>query len=781
MLPDGEQSQRVVLSFDLHIDNKEATAKNPLLFRVPRVVHALRQQGEVTVMTTGDYRLRWQTSRWVRGFFGRSDDSTINRVYQFRFYRGEFELPIWLAADERRVTVASNSRVKVSESVANMQMDIQLDGQVTDNRSIQLIPSGWRILSVVDPENGETLPKVTDQAFSIELNSGGREQSQIQVLAQHAIVDPSEIQFDLPRIQILTQDVSVGTSYITFEGSARNVMVLNLSKCNGLERSPLTDESSASFASSRFRISATDSGSQVFGSLAEQPQQITLAAKAEIRLSGEFLTSKAEWIVNPQSDLGGSLPVRFPGFKKDSSDTVVGNDDVLQRGDTSEVLNVDLVPPLVADDKAIESDGEDTSGWVATVNGAIARLVQLDEEIFELQSDILADQEVVVRWTKQEELAPTNSSNQVLSVGLPLPAIADVTVQGDIAVSVQGDSQSDLSHAESSAGNERFYSQLPDKIRVRWTKRTRRESDLSIRKALLRSAVGSRTRYEQLIAQVQGGDTMKLGLPNHEGQIDVVAFVNGARAEVIRNDSTLQIPLVDNQNTHVVDVRLWADEVSVGILGRVRPMLQMPLRAGRVFWEVRTPSDGHVVWASPSAGRAMNWQFDRWRLVRKPIRSDTWLAEWVGATDADNMPPGNRYLYIGSDIRSFQVRTMTLPWLWFLVGGFVLGLASLLCYIPATRNPLTVVAIAVLFAGVLCISPDAAIMVGQLAMMGLILVVIMFLVRSLVSAPRHSQTPLSTRIEMKPTPPSTRTLVKNRGSSNNLTQELAQPARKASP
>jgi MFS family permease len=124
------------------------------------------------------------------------------------------------------------------------------------------------------------------------------------------------------------------------------------------------------------------------------------------------------------------------------------------------------------------------------------------------------------------------------------------------------------------------------------------------------------------------------------------------------------------------------------------------------------------------------------------------------------MPPGNRYLYVGSDLRSFQVMVVSRVVLWLVIGALVLSMSVVLTHFPKTRHPLTAVAAAVMFGGILAIAPDAAVLAGQFGIIAMVLVIVMISVRSLL-APSPSDRVFSSTRETRPSnQPSTRTVKK---------------------
>ncbi|NND96424.1 MAG: hypothetical protein HKN47_03735 [Pirellulaceae bacterium] len=735
-VPDQERFQRLDMRFELQLANDDASAGAPLGLTVPRVIGALRQQGEIEIRTGADYRLRWREGPWVRSYLAKPrEGSNSGRLYQFRFDRGEFVLPIWLATDKRQLRLTSESLIKLRGSSASLEMEISFNGQATESRTLQMDLANWQLRSVIDAETDETLSWFeAGQTLSIELNERPGDLPPIKIFADHLLDDQSgEIMFDLPRVVKVDESLSVGNMTVSLQSVGRSTLVVDLAQSKGLERSPLPAAAvRPKTATSRFRLTTPDTLARVVGSMVDQPPQIIIASNAQIRLVGDQLMTMVDWTIDPQVDLVGSLPVRVRGMSMSATETGTIDSQTGSNRDPSEFETAN---------RSVARSTE--SSWSVTVNDngsdVAAQLVPLGGDRFELKSDLLGQDESIIRWRHQTTVPASVLTDEIHLVELPIPALADVTVRGDVIVTVQGDSSNDLYAADSQSRSEAIFQTLPDQVRVRLAKRTTSQDDLAIRKAVLRSAVGTATRHEQLLAQIQGGESLDLGLPVGLSDVDYEAFVDGERVMVSRDKNALRMSLPGDNETHLIDLRIWVEEPTHGLLANIRPTLQIPVRAGRVYWQIVLPRDGHVVWAAPSIGRAMNWQFDPWRLARQPIHNDSALIQWVGAKSASTMPPGNRYLYIGSDVRSFNVRTMAMPSLWLIIGGFVLGVAWLLTYVPASRTPLTAVAGAVLFAGLLSIAPDAAVLAGQLAMVALVLVIVMFGVRSLVDSPTTKQ------------------------------------------
>jgi hypothetical protein len=161
----------------------------------------------------------------------------------------------------------------------------------------------------------------------------------------------------------------------------------------------------------------------------------------------------------------------------------------------------------------------------------------------------------------------------------------------------------------------------------------------------------------------------------------------------------------------------------------------------------------------------MTWRFDDWRLFREASHDDRALMRFAGVTEnptSDNSLANdqNRYLYVGSDLRSFRAIVVSRMVLWLCIGAFVLTSAVILSNFPRSRSPLMAVVMAVLFAGLLAIAPDAAVLAGQLGIIAMVLVIVMSAIRSLLSTTTSDRVFSPSSRGPRPGPPSTRRVKK---------------------
>ena len=730
-IPVFERMQRVACTFDLQLPRSKLSRENPLIMSVPKVINALKHQGEIQIQTGSESRLQWLTTNWVRKLLGDgSDETNSQRFYQFKYERSDFGLPLWLSASRRQLRLACDTQIKIMSSSARLEKEIRFTGQSNESLTLQLDMADWQLLDVLDAETDEPLLREqTNNIVSVDMNLETDAPPPIRIIAERQlsktttleravgfIFDPTNAQwpiqgddddivFSIPRVLNTGNNMIVRSSTVALQSTGRNAFEVHTQDLDGVERAPSNRvDASASAMVNRFRLSPGKSV-KIIGSLVPQPPQITLASSADVQLTGDRLKTSLTWTVDPRFDLGGSLPVRVSGLV---------NDQTSQDGMSQDFLN----------------PGE---GWVVRVNDSVAKLKSLGNDRYELISSSLTNESVTIRWNQERTIDRSVLDTEIQEIDLPSPALADVTVRGDIIVKLTGDVTTDLYAVDSSAADQLLFQSLPEQIRVRLARRSTEKDEQTVRKAILRTAFGSRLRHEQLLAVVQGGNAFVVPVPGGTDDLDVEVFVDRATSRVSRTKDSLIIALPTGSESHLVDLRIWVAEGSQGMVGEIKPTLVLPMNAGRIYWQLNSPRDSHLVWAAPAVERAMEWKFGRWQLSREPIRNDTKLAQWVGAQKITAMPPGNQYLYVGSDARSFHARAMTRPWLWFIVGGFVLGVAWMLTHIPTTRSPFTAIAAAVLYTGLLAIAPDAAVLAGQWAMVGLVLIVVMFAVKALLA------------------------------------------------
>ncbi len=778
-IPDSEREQRIDLSFDLQLSSNETSANDPLQLQVPSVIGALRQRGEILVRTESDFRLRWRTRPWVQSLLKTPVDvSSTNRSYSFRYDRPTFTLPLWLSAKQRQLRLTSETQVSLLEGLASLEMTIYATGQSSDGRGVQLDLADWQLRSIVDLETGKQLDSyAADQYSEIEMGSRvGDDPSPIRIRAERQLPsDSTNVAFSLPQIVKNDDSLLVQSASLQIRSDGRRSLVVDLDQSTGLD--PVSDANDSDLAEptlSRFRVLPPDAPAHVVGMLVDQPSRITLAAETQVDLDGNLLTTSVDWTVSSLLSLEGRLPIQFTAPQS------VASPNPNLPVDSSAAGAIALSSPsssTVGNEPEVSIDQ-----WTVKVDGAAATLAALDDGRYEIISDRLLDGTMSVRLRHVQSILRDESAATQM-INLPRPAIPDVSIIGAMKIRLRGDATSDLTSAGSSIATEDIngggvhvveLESLPrEPLQLRL--RPRSTSDmlraLTVRRAVLRTAIGRSTRHEELMATVDGGNSLSITLPPEVNEVDVEASVDGAEVLVERGQRALRIPIPTSDGSHQVRVRIWVKQSTPVSLSTIKPMMGLPAAVERLYWQIIAPSDSHVIWASPTAGRAMAWDFDRWRLSRKSALSDQRLNEWSGDGDEPTQYAGagylhigtdsnNRYLYVGSDVNSFEVVMISRGLLWLVTGAVILAASTLLIYLPVLRHPLTAIVAAIGVAGLLVVAPDAAVLVGQLGMIASLLVIIMVAIRTLIAPRPNVRVLSSTRSSGARREPSTRTYIR---------------------
>ncbi len=631
-------------------------------------------------------------------------------------------------------------------------MTISSRGKATDSRQLGIDFAGWEQQSIVDSETLESLA-IGDPGSTAQISltrDGGGEPSVIRVSAIRSLDLKNEmISFPLPKLVTSDEALLIESNDVIIRNSGRSVLVVDLDQSTALESNTASGGATTDAMVSRLQVQPPSAKATVVGTLVQQPPQLTLESSANIMLEGDRLVTTADWTITSKSDLMGRLDVDIPQSVSLLAQTPIPT--LSELADSTGIGNF-----LTQADQALAPP----SGWLVKVNGRVAPLTRVENSRYVLKSDLLGTGTFSIRWMSTRKIV----GEAIQTVSLPRPRDADVEVRDDITVLLSGNQQTELHAADTPSRTVLTFSEPPrEPIRIRLFKRTASEQELTVRRAVLRTAVGKNTRYEQVLAAVQGGDTFRVGMSDAVSNLTAEAYVDDNQVPVRRDDAGLTVQLPGDQQSHIVDIRVWFDETSTAFAPNIKPSLRLPVGIGRVYWQIALPQDTHVVWATSSMGRAMTWQFNRWSLSRQPIYSDDTLTEWIGDSKKAPMPPGNRYLFVGSDVRSFEAKVASHASIWLIVGGIVLMLSAGLCYLPKLRTPMTAILSVFAFAGLVAVAPDAAVLAGQFAIVAMVLVIIMLAIRSLLM-PRRPARILTPRAEASRGEVSTQTAARERAS-----------------
>ena len=719
-IPSDTKQQRIELSFEYQIPANKASSSSPLLFRVPEVVGSLRHRGDIEVLTPSEYRLRWKSTSWVRSVdLDSALETDSSRSYSFAFDRPASVLPLWLREDERQLRINTRSELTAREKTATLWMQVEITGQ-TEDGLLRFDDAGWEV-RIVESQLGTPLITFREEGLRVvDLSSLSTEEgSQLIFQFQKVLpeqLDPQPLTLNLPRITVPESTEVIRNAVLDLVNDGRKAFVVDLEASRGLTRmSAVEVESNTDAEITSYRMIDGSSASQITGSLVEQPSRISLTSDTNIELDGEVVTTTTDWMVSSLLDLEGRLTIRIPEATVDTTESDIDADDLLTSADSF--------------DRGALANGET---WSVTVDDLPAELRSVKDDQYALVSDRLTSGTMRVRFRSERLISELGQDGELLAVPLPRPAVTDVSLRGPVVVNLEGDQQRTLSFIDSPNIQRSEFSQVPrERIRLRLTVDKKGTSELVLGQAIIRSLMGSNARHDQILARATGGDVYEVNLRANPESVTIQAFVDEELVRVRLDGTKLFVPLSNGKTQHLIDLRLWLRQGSYNFLNEITPLVDLPNRSGKVYWQVVSPQDTHAVWAAPSLGREMTWRYDRWKLYRDANFNDQSLMDLVAALQ-NEMPSGNRYLYQGVETRAFRLFLLSRVAIWLTVGTITIVMTLLLTAAKRFRHPVILVIAFMLGCGICLVAPDGAILAGQYGLISVLLVVIMFAVRSLI-------------------------------------------------
>ncbi|MEM9586256.1 MAG: hypothetical protein AAGA03_03165 [Planctomycetota bacterium] len=743
-VPDDLRLSQLTLEIDYQLNNRQANATRPLALSLPQLQANASHSGQIRLETSKSFRLRWQRQPWVGSILGdSSNDVGERKSYYFRFDRGSFRLPIWLSAKQQQLRVESESIIKLGSSVPQLDMIVSPRGQSSDGRGIRLQMGDWSIRSITDMDQNLDMESflVDDQDQIEVLSEGDDELTDFRVRAvwngkpsvTNANVD--SVNLGLPRVIEADESILVQSNTIEVRSQGDRFLNVDLDQSKNLQRS-LVDGNGKKLdgAVTRFDVFPPGAAASLVGQMVEQPQRLTLVGQASVELQEDdsqsrVIQTELRWQLTSRFDLGGVLVVRMPRplTSEATSDGLEASIDSLKQDNELDLQALPATEPSTA-----------TDTWTATVDGVLATLEQVNDREFRLVSERLSgraasEDPIEIVWQSNRTFG--TQTRQV--VALPYPVADDVVLSGAFPIRLAGDELHSLLFDDDLSGDQREFDSLPNTpLPIRLKPIAGSESSLEVSQVVLRTAIGSSTRSDEVIATVSGARRFTIRLQGAvSGELSGAASVDGLEVPIQRQRDALWIELRDDGQPHTVRLQAWVGIDPTASMASIRPLFRLPINAGRVYWQIVVPSDTHPISASPSLERAMTWTPRGLLLVRQPTKDSESLADYAGLSSLDELSPGNEYLFIGTDVPSFRIQTASRGLLWGVIAGIVLFVSTMLTYVPRSRSPLTAVLATVLMAGLAVWSADMVVIFGQVGLVAMLLVAVMFALRSILSQP----------------------------------------------
>jgi hypothetical protein len=295
---------------------------------------------------------------------------------------------------------------------------------------------------------------------------------------------------------------------------------------------------------------------------------------------------------------------------------------------------------------------------------------------------------------------------------------------------------------------------------------------LIVKRAWIQTRLADGERWDRAVFEIAGGDkqvTLRLppGAIATEAQLIVDRSV--AKPQSLSRDS-LTVNLVPGSDEHVIDVsyRFATRFAEVGRLQVVLPEIEGAPWVRQSYWQLVVPRDKHLIdWPAQLSG-AFAWQFDRGVWARHPLVEQQDLENWTHTSAGPGVPDQtNRYVLTAvGPLGALDVRLASRTALVAGAAGGVLLLGLLLLNFPVLRHPAALFVAGVLLMVTALLLPDLALVVAQVAAVGVCLVLLAAALERYLHSRRRSPLVIRTTPSSVLEPGSTRTHLRVQASSS---------------
>ena len=262
-----------------------------------------------------------------------------------------------------------------------------------------------------------------------------------------------------------------------------------------------------------------------------------------------------------------------------------------------------------------------------------------------------------------------------------------------------------------------------------------------VRKGWIQTWMTKQVRYDHAAFNlVNRGEYFDFQLPWGVNRSTIEASIDGKPIQLhLLPDQKARIAVSGPETEHRFEIQ-WSMPRQGYKLGRTQ--IAMPLFPGGarlqrpIYWQLILPQEEHLLRSPEVAIPGYTWQWQRVGWHRVPLVETSELALWSIGHGTQKEPAGtNSYLFRLPHLPS-QVTVETLPRaiLVLIPAGIVLLGGILLIYIPKLRRTEVLFMLAVLLLAFGWIYPEPAVILVQMALLGVVLVLLVVLMRRLLIA-----------------------------------------------
>jgi hypothetical protein len=677
------------------------------------VIGAVRQRGTIEFQVEGDWQLQWKDDRSVERLSVASDAASAKIAARFAYARQPCNLQVSIAPRPSRISVEPMHLAWVEDRQVRLESTLKYRIRGARAAGLELELGDWTIDRLTPSDIFELPPQPTsqEQRQLLALRPGAVLPAELELkLEAHRPLDPaaSEVSFALPR-----PVADVVTPATVLIAAADNVELTPQSaKMVGLSLDP---------APSAARIASLQQPPLVYRDLgAEEPAVFT----ADWRVRTRWTTVGARAIVNVERNqlrIEQRLDYRI-AFERRRSFEILAPRGALVGGSFQVRLGETPLRPTPV------TDGPQTDG--ATRFQVVAPTDQIG-----LCQLIVTYSVPLPKWDRQKPLplalplvVPANESHQQLG-GQQIEFVADEETRLDPDADVTDEF---TRPTPTPGGTHQQFSLSRATPLSRWVVQAvdaGQPASIYVGKAWIQTWLAGSSRQDRAVFRLTTDqEQLRFRLPASPGAGGVQVGINGQTQSVaLREPATAVVALPVSARGRECVVELWyhvdePDPARFWTVNNLRPpVLEGASAPRRLYWQLALPADEHLVVPPPRLAAEMVWSGNRWLASRRSTLDQEQLELWIGASRQDPLPRGtNEYLFstLGQS-PDLRFTALARRLLLLLGGGLALVLGLLLLHVPAIRRAESLLVAAVLIVGLGLVLPDAAVLLGQTAVLGL--------------------------------------------------------------
>jgi hypothetical protein len=683
------------------------------------VLGAVRQRGTIDVAVEGEWQIDWQEDGTVRRLDISADASAARLAARFEYFRQPCGMTLKVAPRPSRVTVEPTYLVFVEPRQVRVETTLKyrLRGSRATGLHFQLGDVQFDRLSPDDLFDSPEQPG-TDGQVQIPFRQGVAVPADLELKLQTHLPLPenaARLSLRLPRP--LADSVAPATVFVV---AADNVEVTpQTSELEGL--SPDTATPPVGLAERQqpplvYRDLGGGEAATFVAALATRTRATRAEAQAKVRIDRRQMQieQRLEYRVShePQRTFVLVVPRGF---------SIVGGMQVWL-GD--ELLNLSTPAALSA-------------------GGSPAERLQ-----FTTPGDQIGSFAVVVRYT---QALPRWDGVKPLPLTIPLVLPADDTNHQFAGQRIEFDLADDLQIEAESSGVDEFSraTALPGAppgtaftwskglSNTRWTLQPAQGTEASVvtcHKAWVQTWLTPAAREERAVFRLTtAAESVQVRLPEGAVAARVQAAVNAEPALVApREAGRYRITLPTAARGRECVLELWYSVrplpgrlgVHAGSLQPARLDEATPPR--RFYWQLALPENEHLLLTPADFSPEMQWNDDWWLAGRQPLLGQGQLEDWSASSRQDPLPRGTNDYLFGALGRAPQLNVVIVNRRLLLAlsscAALALGLAAIRW--QPLRSPLSLFVAGAVIAGLALAAPDAALLVGRAAILGLVVLLV---------------------------------------------------------